>query len=206
MIRTLDLKYINGKMYGVSKLPGNISEWVVGVDNVLYPPDSTNMLKIRCFNVEVTNDSSLGLPLIPEVEDDVKSIASKWAITEGLVGEDNLGTNSALNKGFIAGYKKARKKEFTEDDMFKSFIAGRKFQQGGASASPSRGGQPERNEPDFPEFIHTIKRKPIQVKVEMEQLYEDQLEGREFVLRPAGARLLIERGFVKVYSWVYEDN
>jgi hypothetical protein len=47
----------------------------------------------------------------------IKDKASKWAVGDGLVGESNLGTNSALNKGFIAGYKTCQEESFTLEDM-----------------------------------------------------------------------------------------
>lgn len=109
--------------------------------------------KILGYRSLTKEHKKFNLPLLPEwredLNDHIYDLAYDATGTEyGTTDQFDQG----LIKGFVIGYKATQHRQFTIEDMRKSFIAGRKFKQGG-KYSPD---QPERNEPDFEPFIKLL--------------------------------------------------
>lgn len=59
-----------------------------------------------------------GVDVLPEIGYEVEKLASKWAIDNA---DETMETNSALNKGFKAGYNKAKETyKYTKKDLSKA--------------------------------------------------------------------------------------
>jgi hypothetical protein len=126
MEKKLDIINLDGYLYAVDKKA-----------NILYPDWFINCMFDDNFKLEqcedidyanfhprpalaqykviVSNSLSLtDIPQLPSVKRDIEQLASKWSLDNA---DETMATNSALNKGFIAGYKAAQSKQFTAEDI-----------------------------------------------------------------------------------------
>lgn len=187
-----DIIHLNGHMH------------VIDNESKLMPGDVTLGLMGKII---ATTDPSLGLPLLPAIEENtlqqlVDELPVDWLGTGGL-GSNPDKEAEDWKKRWDVAYKAAKAKQYTEEDMRKAFIAGRKFQQGGKSAKE----QPERNEPDFTDFIQYLNPKPVAVELEMKDIGGEEWMGDNENGEPFWNEILIprvENGFVKVKQWYYE--
>jgi hypothetical protein len=58
-----------------------------------------------------------GVALLPPLKDEVEKLANKWAIDNADI---TMESNSALNKGFKAGYNKAKETLYTEEQIMEA--------------------------------------------------------------------------------------
>lgn len=101
------------------------------------------------------------LPSLPEMDEDLDAL---FLEAGGKYCEEHELEYRVARRFFITGYEAAFKQRmYSEEDMKKAFISGRKFQQGGKSAKE----QPGRNEPDFDTFLKSLTKQPIAIEVEM---------------------------------------
>lgn len=152
----------------------------------------SNAHKEHTWTIIATNNTKFNLPLLPEI-DNIEQLANNCAEEENKYNLDKVRTK--IN--FIKGYKAAKAKKYTEEDIWKIWIAGRKFQS--------------HNGPDFKEFIKTLSPKPIAVELEIQTDWKEhtKIYMESFGDNPEDFKFepklkLDENNFVNALKWIYE--
>lgn len=158
------------------------------------------------YLIIATTDPSLGLPLLPVVEEDVEELAKKaqhdftWGKSKAFdlgFSYSGMMSNGYLH-GWKDGYKATSAKKYTEEDLRKAFLAGESvefWRQKGGKEYPS-----------IERYIQSLNPKPIQVEIETEEVElpcPDGIEGCEVL--HLEERPVIENGYVKVIRWGYPE-
>ena len=147
------------------------------------------------FLVVASSDKSLGLPLLPEVEEIDVDLFS-WVEAKQIFF-DKIGRNPILENdndllivsSVQEGYKAALVNKFTKENMWRSYVRG--FQANEEKKNPLE---------DFKDVLQNVSSKPpIAVEVEMEDAFNETYgEIRGFYPE------VDEKRFVKVVKWIYE--
>jgi hypothetical protein len=169
MNKIYDLVHLNGYVYGVDK----------EVLNDICPQNGTQVHKkgddshgmCDCTAIVFSNDPSLGLPLLPPIEEAIPYLQT---------------TDEDQQWAYREGYKAAKAKRYTEEDikevidMARSFIA------------------LDFSKPQYSteEIIKSLNPLPKQVEVEMEMIGNPH----EWIYAPK----VNENNIVNVIRWIYE--
>lgn len=121
---------IDGFIYCIDKNKGVlISEPSITSDDRFIPAGKTSGKVCEDYAIVATNNPALkGVPQLPELTEDVNSLAKDYAHKMGWynAGANDLGKNWC-ERDFIEGYKAASKKQFTLEEMENAFRAGREY-------------------------------------------------------------------------------
>lgn len=195
MTKIYDLIHQNNQIYMVDMNQKNnqlIGTWVWNdEDNSIYKTNikSTGRHTDNIYTVSATTDLSLNLPLLPQIEENVDKIAR-------LSAEEKLGGGAGVTSivryviAFTDGYKAAKAKKYTEEDMKKAFFGGGNFK-------------------DIEEFNHLIQSLtplPKQVEVEM-NTHTFTTHGRgEEMKNVTEESIKVVNNFVQVKRWIYDGS
>lgn len=158
----------DGFMYGIDKEALSNSKPILGNKIINFIGKET----VQFRNIIFTSNPSLGLPLLPDIEEDIKSIAKR--VLNPRFFETIQGGEMHC---FKAGYKAASAKKYTEEDMKQAYIEGAWDMicaDEDTAATPLlelklEGKAPNgAYNPSWNEFIQSLSPKPIAVEVEME--------------------------------------
>lgn len=156
-----------------------------------------------------TNNPSLGLPLLPYIEENTYQLAK----TEYNKPNNKTAQFASWSHGFAAGYKAASKKRYTEEDMVAIYHLGH---QVGMNTEIAIVKQFDTNPPKMPDvenirdkYIQSLSPKPIAVEIVVEELirYEVGMFTGGIVSEEAGKitykpKLIDNK--VQVKQWIYE--
>lgn len=127
MTKKYDITHLNNKMYVIEKNPvfrmedyyidDTFTIRKVVVDEPEYWARRSDYAKIIA-----SSDPSLGLPLVPPIEDDESKLAHDDFKHMGYKSGE---TDFVV--GFVRGYRATTTKKYTEEDMEKAFEAGRNY-------------------------------------------------------------------------------
>lgn len=191
MTKIFDIVHLNEHMYAVDKKQ-HIEEGIrflpiIGEGDYGHP-------------IIATTDTSLGLPLLPEIETkNIESLALKQypIIKNKDVDGDWNDSNSVIRKGFIKGYKAASAKKYTEEQVRNAIL---------------KAWDKSEDTKNIDEIIQSLNTKPIQVEVEMDYLCnvkrgscdcsEQDIDCQSKSLQP----VVFHEGYVKVKQWIYEER
>lgn len=116
MTKIFDLIHLNNHVYAVDKTVRKLNkgDWhiqqkdnKIGVWQYLLGSGET---PLWYWKIIATTHKSLGLPLLPEIEDDVTVLAEK----RFPIGDTDF--NGLFQGGFVEGYKAAKAKKYTEEE------------------------------------------------------------------------------------------
>ncbi len=189
-----DVIHLNGEQYAVDKEAQIDQKDLFISQNSIYIFGELDKHGIPSDSVKIvaSSDKSLGLPLLPPIEEDVIELAEKTypEATDGnphLISEHNKGQNTR-RVAFVRGYKAASQKKYSEEDMWKIYVAG--FQANEEKKKPLD---------DFKTSLQSLSPKPIQVELEMEYEFDTGLEPAYGDLIPK----VNEDNFVTVLKWIF---
>lgn len=114
MIKQYEIIHLNNFMYVVDKAIAKWEKPILGNKQLAYHGKET----VRYANIIASNDPSLNLPLLPNIEEDVEQVALNWYKEKYYV--QTLGEHHKefpQVKGFIEGYKAASKKKYTDEQV-----------------------------------------------------------------------------------------
>ena len=210
-----NIVHLNGFMYAVDKttIKPPLNTWIYQIDIPLDKrPIMRNVNGLHdAWRVVATNDPSLGLPLLPDVEENWFILAKEeWEESKKVMEKMHQPTSQEQQafffSGFSFGYKAAKAKQFTEDDMRNAHMTG--------SISSlnwiKNGIEEEYNHVVKAEnYIQSLKPKPIAVELEMKTLYleedsnnytheKDDISGSKDFLK------VDSTNHVNVLKWYYE--
>lgn len=189
MTKIFDIIHLNGFLYMVDKEDSNKREGnqFLCLDQPDYPQfhKDYGMADDCCWIVLASNDPSLSeLPKLPPIEEDVDSISEK-ILGKGLTG-------TIYESYWLAGYKAASKKKYTEEDIHKLFI----------NMLDSLVKEPtvRYTWKTAKEFLKSLNPLPKQVEVEM--------DSKILQFQPAKIEYFpkLTDGFVTVKQWIYEES
>lgn len=210
MTKTYDIIHLpDGYMYAVDnkKIPYNPNGGTNGLFiclseiNMGHPEDAfvKNVGNCEgCRTIITTNNPTLGLPLLSEIEEDVEQLAKDRATALFPVGTSDVHWRACV-EDFLMGYKAAKAKQYTEEDMRNAFNSGQICEYEGAYDKDSW----------FNGFISTLNPKPIAVEIEMIYDYSDMEEHCEGGTLPSAVYgelqlKLTNNNEVIVKQWIYE--
>lgn len=111
----------NGLFICLSEIEQNKQHGVKLGDEKYCSPLVTNVGNCSaCRIILASNDPSLGLPLLPDIEEDIEQLAlSIYPEIKHLTQASNTDIEKQISKriGFVKGYKAAKAKGYTEEDM-----------------------------------------------------------------------------------------
>lgn len=144
-----------------------------------------------CRTIITTNNPTFGLPLLSEIEENIDQIYGNYC-------RENPEERIVYND-FEHGYKAAKAKQYTEEDMRKAYQSGKRSEYEGAKNDDSW----------FNGFIQTLSPKPIAVEIEMIYDYSDMEEHCEGGTLPSAVYgelqlKLTNNNEVIVKQWIYE--
>lgn len=201
------LIHLHDKMYMVDK-EAKVKTGDIAIDDStesLYTKIERGYGRLNMKKVLASNDSSLELPLLPSIEEDIEKLAeayvsgARWMETINSVPDSKM--EFILNshkKSFIAGYK-ANKALYTEEDMINCFIAGFHHQA-----------KLQLLDDSAKEYLQSLKKLPIAVVVEMEMnddvhgTYENAVEDGMPIEEIPHKIKVNEKGFVIIKKWIYD--
>jgi len=155
------------------------------------------------IKVVASTDKSLGLPLLPDIEENIEQLAIEIIRRRG--GWEHLFINNKLihkappvPTGFwrdvnniIEGYKAASAKKYTEEDMRKLYEG--TVQNVGTVVK-------RKDMPTWEQVLHSLNPLPIQVEVKItSRVYKGGIIEKEI-----NNLLVDENNFVQVVKWRYE--
>lgn len=183
---------LDGFMYGVDKeiILSRTTPYIQN-GNQLHIEGSDSHGICDCVAVIMSNNPSLGLPLLPDIEEDVVKLAKNSIDKSTLTVEmDKL---IALH-AWIDGYETASAKKYTEEDMEAAVAFGitlERFKKDKGKLSDTE---------EFKGFIQSLSPKPIAVEVEMDAIPAD--------LAPNGWDVFLKliNNKVVVKQWIYEKK
>lgn len=202
MTKKYDIIHLNGFMYAVEKYTfvdiGEVGLAKTKDNSILIGKISrklgaglSEINSVPCHRpakVIATNDPSLGLPLLPEIEEDINNIFEK-ASKSNLFENDliyNIGNKPEAyyiaKRIFIEGYKAASAKKYTEEDLRKAFLEGWNHEDGGEKLLTHT----------WQELLQSLNPLPIAVEIEVSP-------------KPFDDQIVMENNFVKVVKWIYHD-
>ena len=200
-----ELIHLNGFMYAVDDIP---DKPYIGPYIICWPSSKKELFNSHnaiaysrrniSYMVIASNDPSLGLPLLPAVEEDVERLAYKSAnklLSEFIHPKDV----KKISQLWIDGYKAASAKQFTEEDMRKAIELSREDYVKDVI---------DIRHPI--EIIQSLKPKPIAVELEMTRkcaLNKSDCFGFQEMLPDCGCQWIPavdENNYVKVKQWYYE--
>jgi hypothetical protein len=159
MTKKYDIIHLNNFMYMVDKAIAKWEKPILGNKQLAYHGKET----VRYANIIASNDLSLNLPLLPNIEEDIEQFAKDRATKLFPIGKDDANWRGCV-EDFLMGYKAASKKKYTEEDMRNVFNSGQRCEHEGAYDKDSW----------FNGFISTLNPLPIAVEVEMEVDADDE--------------------------------
>jgi hypothetical protein len=225
MTKRYELIHLNGQMYMVDKgkpiLHDFTDGWYVIEGNEIWPiklwkwSDNVGNFETKdgapCqysgstfFKVVATTDPSLGLPLLPDIEEDVASMLLK-RLAE--LGFPKMKTEEIHN--WSSQIVAAKAKQYTKEDMWDAA----RFGYDTANNNADDEGTQMTGE-EFQAFLQKLRPLPIAVEVEMvyptrgkvEEALKDNpnwivngINTIDIELKP-----VVENGYVKVRRWIYE--
>lgn len=185
-----EIIHLNGFMYAV---PDSVKEYVERTKH--------NILSSEAMKGQIvaTNDPSLNLPLLPAMEEDVEKLAlSFYPEIKHLNQASHTDIEKQIGKriGFTEGYKAAKAKQFTEEDMKKAYLSGyQRHEDQNLDMISLRG----KNTPTTEQWLKSLKPLPIAVELGMQVI-----TGKGHGKRETKILKIDENNFVNVLKWVYE--
>lgn len=182
---------LNGEMYMVDpKAHIKKGEWYIfSFDGVVQLYNQANEQSEYYFKIIATTDKSLGLSLLPSIEDEMYM---------GLKTRPGmLGLDEKEHEAFLSGYRlAASKKQYTEEDMRQAYAEGILNQQKRSLYG------------NFEQFINSLESlKPIPTAIEVE-MYEDTDNGN-----PAfggydcpNVPKVDKQNYIIVKKWIYDEE
>lgn len=211
MTKIFDLVHLKGQVYMVDKEATLINSWCTdGV--ILYEPTETRnelmikagtegWLKTKVKAIVATTDPSLNLPLLPAIEENVVNLSRIYAEERNsdiieVLGRGFAETNIQRSyEDFYAGYKAAKAKKYTEEDIQKILDY---------FTNEAPGFYIKKY------FLRRLKEaNPLtrQVEVEMEDVGNEEWMGDDYTGEPFWNEVLVPKvvnGFVQVKRCIYE--
>lgn len=166
------------------------------IDGNLHSPDA-DQKGLRGWEVFASTDPSLGLPLIPTIEEeDAADLARSYResqynmIAIGKGKQEAITASLHAEVGFHDGYKAAKAKKYSEEDMWKAFNEGIMVERDSDWSGKK-----------FKKLIQSLTPLPKKVEVEMEEFSEEDFLGQPTVgnLRPK-----TKDNYIVVKRWIYE--
>jgi hypothetical protein len=201
MTEKFDIVHIDGYMHIGKSLvksedfPYIVLEKLVDGEWCLWQVDNGNDWDEKNqLTIVASNKPSLGLPLLPSVEVNIDQLAREDAeiVCGGGAGVSPVARHVI---GFVNGYKAAKAKKYTEEDMVNLYNLATGEMEGTG----------------FVRIMDVINPKPIAVEIEMEN-YNARPDLGNFLIQSDGSvgPLIMQRvkvdenNFVKVVNWIYE--
>lgn len=164
-----------------------------------------------------TNDTSLGLPLLPAIEENIEAEFNKWEeslpkelrqVMSDFAMEHTYPVRGALRVAFTKSYKAAKAKQYSAEDMRKAYREGFGYRYY-ANTVGSKVNTPYKSED---EFIQSLTPKLIAVELEMNggelkgfvQNKNNPIVQAFSPHREPYTIKVDEKGFVIVKQWYYE--
>lgn len=224
-IKEGDYHYYKGKTPLIKHLEGisKVNQIKIGYSNTQnnkwYLGNAVvNEFHNDCFKIIFTNNPSLGLPLLPDIEEDVEKLAKNASIKyceKWWPNQSDRYIDAALinhTNGFLEGYKAASAKKYTEEDIRKAIDFGEAM-RGEKSTINENFGSPfieyEGAQKEIETYIQSLFPKPIAVEVEMiDNGHEVDMEGRGGSdigwLEKWEPKIIFNK--VQVKQWIYEKK
>jgi hypothetical protein len=203
MNKRFELIHLNGQMYMVDGIPSLTGEWYIDDTDAIRQSVTDNTeywLKREGYKkIVATKDPSLGLPLLPEIEEDisVEAVLEGQKVYTAWDRDDNSMTAlGGYQRGYKVGYKAAKAKQYTEEDLRYAYNTGRMFGQWEAPNSTL-----ESKPSTINELLQSLKPLPIAVEVEMESNPDNG--NPAFGGYDVPDTIKIENGYVKVRRWIW---
>lgn len=164
----------------------------------------------KVAKILASTDKSLGLPLLPNIEEDIempdRSQIIKLAKTQNFNGQ--IGTIIPQEKAFLNGYEKGYKaastKKYTEEDIRKAIIFGFEQCLNNETISPDGSGETGIFEKDIKPFIESLNPLPKQVEIEMKMEFITTEDDQNDPIGHFWIPKVDANNIVQVVKWIYE--
>ena len=194
MTKTYDIIHLpDGYMYAVDKevKPLETDYYYDSKQEALRYGTNNTVAGGYKWKIIATNNPTFGLPLLSEIEENIDQIYGNYC-------RENPEERIVYND-FEHGYKAAKAKQYTEEDMRNAFNSGQICEYEGAYDKDSW----------FNGFIQTLSPKPIAIEIEMIYDYSDMEEHCEGGTLPSAVYgelqlKLTNNNEVIVKQWIYE--
>lgn len=187
----------------ISKATGQHLKYAVAMQEVFktakYPERIPK--QIMCVKIVTSTDPSLGLPLLPEIEEDIQTLRD---IAIKKYRKYGSGAVMVGIEAYFDGYKAAKAKKYSEEDMRKAI----KMAKQCVAVSEANNGEEWIEKIFFhteEKIIQSFNLIPKQVELEIEQI----IVTKEWVSSNTTAYGKIKpkvdaNNFVKIIKWIYE--
>jgi hypothetical protein len=201
MTKRYELIHLNGQMYMVDGIPSLTGEWYIDDADAIRQSVTDNTeywLKREGYKkIVATTDPSLGLPLLPDIEEDVASMLLK-RLAE--LGFPKMKTEEIHN--WSSQIVAAKAKQYTKEDMWDAA----RFGYDTANNNADDEGTQMTGE-EFQAFLQKLRPLPIAVEVEMVEVDNGDTEHDEGGTLPGAVTSelepVIENGKIVVRKWIY---
>lgn len=204
MNKIFDLIHINNHSYMVEEVSTDFHQntTIIHADRGV-TTNTIHRVSEGEFRVLSSSNPSLKLPLLPQIEENVEQIATKYLEKRSLLSREA----HFASKAFIDGYKAASSKKYTEGDIkaaFRNGWADREKHKNGND--PYYHNDPSWGEDGLVEYLKSVNPRPI--KVEIEIIHSGLCKKESCLISPCLGDCLIpkvdENGYVIVKRWIYE--
>lgn len=216
MTKQYPLIHLNGFVYAVDedkKKDHSKGSWVYESNNTVpIYQFSYDMEDYPLQRVIMTNDPSIGLPLLPAIAEPIsyKGFNEVWAgmiaeVRNPLTRMQMMQFTEKVKAIWNGGYKAAKAKKYSEEDMLEAVVFGQQQSLLGKAITST-----DTTKEKFDKFLQSLNPLPITVEVEIAD-YSEFLENLppERKLTSAlvgrnGTPTTDMAGFVNVLKWIYE--